>query len=103
MLLMPDHLHALLIFPHEKPMHAIIASWKGYQAKRLGISWQNNFFDHRIRNRDELHKSEAYIRLNPVRRNLCSEQNAWPWLISCAQPTRPEAGFHPRPLTFPSS
>jgi hypothetical protein len=82
-LLMPDHLHALLIFPSTQAMGAIVGSWKGYHANHLGLAWQDNFFDHRIRNRDELQESEAYIRLNPVRRNLCTEQNAWPWLISC--------------------
>lgn len=40
LLLMPDHLHALLAFPSSLSMGTIISSWKGYQAKRLGLSWQ---------------------------------------------------------------
>jgi putative transposase len=53
-LLMPDHLHALLVFRSTQSMGNIIASWKGYQAKRCGITWQSNFFDHRIRDQREL-------------------------------------------------
>ncbi len=83
-LLMPDHLHALLTFHYDKDMGAIVASWKGYQTKRLGISWQGNYFDHRIRDRGELQKKAAYIRLNPVRKNLCLTEEAWPWVLSCA-------------------
>ena len=82
-LLMPDHLHALLIFPYDKDMGAIVAAWKGYQTKRLGLRWQGNYFDHRIRNRGELDEKAAYIRLNPVRKNLCVREDAWPWVLSC--------------------
>jgi putative transposase len=84
LLLMPDHLHALLIFSSATAMGPVPSSWKGYHAKRLGLTWQNNFFDHRIRTPGKLKEAEAYIRQNPVRRNLCAEQSAWPWLISCA-------------------
>jgi putative transposase len=53
-LLMPTHLHALVQFPIEREMNAIIGAWKAYQTKRHGIRWQTNFFDHRIRSDDEL-------------------------------------------------
>jgi len=82
-LLMPDHLHALLAFPHDKSLGEVIRKWKAYHAKHLGIQWQGNFFDHRIRNRGELDEKAAYIRLNPVRKNLCSHEEAWPWVLSC--------------------
>jgi putative transposase len=83
-LLMPDHLHALLIFPYDQDMRRTIGSWKGFQAKRLGIRWQNNYFDHRIRNQRELEEKAAYIRLNPVRKSLCRTADAWPWMTACA-------------------
>ena len=82
-LLMPDHLHALLAFPHDKPMGQVIRKWKAYQAGRLGIPWQGNFFDHRIRSPDELEEKAAYIRLNPVRKSLCRSEEDWPWSIAC--------------------
>ncbi len=83
-LLMPDHLHALLIFPYDQDMRRIVGSWKGYQVKRLGICWQGNYFDHRIRNQKQLEEKSAYIRLNPIRKNLCLREDAWPWVLSCA-------------------
>ncbi len=49
-LVMPDHLHALLSFPADQGMAATIKAWKSYNAKTLGIQWQRDFFDHRIRN-----------------------------------------------------
>jgi putative transposase len=83
MLLMPDHLHALLAFPYDKSMASTIGAWKGYQAKEFGIQWQDNFFDHRMRDHRELQKSAGYIRLNPVRKGLCTSESAWPWVLSC--------------------
>jgi REP element-mobilizing transposase RayT len=82
-LLMPDHLHALLCLPPDKRMSATIGGWKGFQSKQLGIVWQANFFDHRIRQDQELEEKAAYIRRNPVVKNLCACEADWPWVISC--------------------
>jgi len=81
-LLMPDHLHALLAFPPEQSMSDIIGAWKGFQAKRHGVRWQKNYFDHRIRHRSELEEKATYIRLNPVVKNLCATENDWPWVLA---------------------
>ena len=80
-LLMPDHLHALLAFPPGKHMFEVIGGWKGYHAKKLGVRWQNNFFDHRIRCDESLDEKEAYIRNNPVVKGLCQRAEDWPWVI----------------------
>ncbi len=91
---MPDHLHALLSFAPHKQMSVIIGAWKGFHAKRSGIAWQNNYFDHRIRNDSELQSKEDYIRLNPVAKGLCQNEGDWPWVISCVECARPEAALH---------
>src|SRR5438045_471755 len=39
-LVMPDHLHALMSFPHERPMRDIVADWKRFLATKLKIEWQ---------------------------------------------------------------
>ncbi len=52
-LLMPDHLHALLAFPREPGMSAVIRSWKRAAARLQGVCWQENYFDHRIRTKAE--------------------------------------------------
>jgi REP element-mobilizing transposase RayT len=76
-LLMPDHIHALLSFPKEEAMTRVVADWKRYQAKQHNIAWQENFFDHRIRNTAEYFEKAAYIRNNPVAKGLCNTSEEW--------------------------
>ncbi len=78
--LMPDHLHALLSFPRDEDMTRVIASWKRYHARNSGIHWQENFFEHRVRNHDgQLQKNREYILQNPVVLGLCASVEEWPW------------------------
>ena len=79
-LLMPDHVHALLSFPPEKPMARVVAQWKEYAAKECGIRWQRDFFDHRLRDDEQWETKAAYIELNPVRKGLASETKVWPYV-----------------------
>jgi putative transposase len=80
-LLMPDHLHALLAFPGQEAMAAVIGQWKAYHAKNSKIVWQENFFDHRIRNDEQVDAKMRYIRMNPVVKGLCDTMEDWPWWI----------------------
>ena len=80
-ILMPDHLHALVSFPPNRRMSEIVRSWKGYNKRNNGIIWQENYFDHRIRNDAELDEKAAYIRNNPVAGNLCASPEDWPWIL----------------------
>jgi putative transposase len=79
-LLMPDHLHALISFPHDRSMKSVIAKWKEYSTKHVGIRWQRDFFDHRLRSDESFDEKAYYIRMNPVRQNLVSEMTAWPYV-----------------------
>jgi putative transposase len=47
---MPDHVHMIASFPDDPGMTSTVRSWKRYTARELGVGWQRNFFDHRIRN-----------------------------------------------------
>ncbi len=78
---MPDHWHALLSFPAESRMTAVVGRWKAWQARSLGLLWQDNFFDHRIRSPRELQLKAEYIRQNPVVKGLCQNTADWPWVI----------------------
>lgn len=84
-LLMPDHLHALLSFPPNQTMSAVIRSWKAYHARCSGVKWQSGYFDHRIRNAKELDAKWGYIRQNPVVKELCQQEEDWPWMIELAE------------------
>jgi putative transposase len=76
-LLMPDHLHAIIATPPTPGLATTIARWAAHHP----IKWQHNFFDHRLRNTGELEEKSAYIRMNPVRRNLCTKTKDWPWIF----------------------
>jgi REP element-mobilizing transposase RayT len=53
-LLMPDHLHAIMAFPRESGIKTVISNWKKFVAVRLGVNWQRDFFDHRLRDQHEM-------------------------------------------------
>ena len=81
-LLMPDHLHALLGFDLRADSVAhIIGDWKGFHKRQNGVRWQENFFDHRIRDRAEFDEKASYIRMNPVRKRLCDATENWPFVV----------------------
>lgn len=81
-LLMPDHLHALVSYPHEASPQRVIAAWKGFLAKRCGVRWQRDFFDHRLRSDESFRDKATYIRENPVRKGLCAAPALWPYVWS---------------------
>jgi REP element-mobilizing transposase RayT len=80
LLLMPDHLHALVSFPEEERMTKVMAEFKEITAKRAGIRWQRDFFDHRLRRHESLDEKAHYIRMNPVRSGLVAAPELWPWI-----------------------
>ena len=88
-LLMPDHLHALLSFPDDRPMSRAIAAWKSWHARQREVVWQNNYFDHRIRDEREFQLKAAYIRSNPVAKGLCLRPEDWPWVVDGNSPEAP--------------
>lgn len=77
-LLMPDHVHAMLAFPDPGEMATVIRNWKRGVAKYQGVRWQENFFDHRLRNGAEEDECWTYIRHNSVVKKLCEDEDAWP-------------------------
>jgi putative transposase len=79
-LLMPDHLHAIMAFPREPGMKTTVTNWKRFVAARHDIVWQRDFFDHRLRNNDELQEKTSYILQNPVRGRLCERIEDWIWI-----------------------
>ncbi len=85
-LLMPDHWHAILVFPAEPGMSRTLRDWKRGTARFQHIDWQENYFDHRIRNAAEFAETWHYIRRNPAACGLCEGEDDWPWW--CAGGTR---------------
>ncbi len=80
LLFMPDHLHALISFSEQIGMKKSIADWKRYTSVQLGIGWQRDFFDHRLRKNEAYLEKAAYIRMNPVRAGLVASAEDWPYV-----------------------
>jgi putative transposase len=83
--IMANHIHALIA--PRAPVRQITRLVKGataHQANRyLGFSgshfWQDESFDHWIRNPAEWQKISAYIEQNPVAAGLVNRKEDWPW------------------------
>jgi REP element-mobilizing transposase RayT len=87
--IMPNHVH-MLITP-AVPLAKITRSLKGITARRanaiLGLSgkpfWQDESYDHVVRNGQELERIRAYIAENPVRAGLAASAEDYRWSSTC--------------------
>ncbi len=105
--IMPNHGHALLgmgdwcsalgmqewrmsvpqpIKGGEARLTNVMASFKRYCATRAnrllgrtGPFWQDESYDHLIRDGEDLEHATRYIIMNPVRAGLCGSWKQWPW------------------------
>ena len=81
MLLMPDHLHALISIRTDTSLSSVIRNFKRATTKFAGIEWQRNFFDHRVRSNQDPIGKETYILQNPVRAGLVANAEKWPYVL----------------------
>jgi putative transposase len=80
LVLMPDHLHAIMSFSPDIGIQKTITDWKRYICVRTGIQWQRDFFDHRFRKDESYVEKAHYIRMNPVRAGLIERSEDWPYV-----------------------
>jgi REP element-mobilizing transposase RayT len=81
-LLMPDHVHALLSFPPSRnTVQQTVTLWKRWTARYMGIEWQRDFFEHRLRSDESWREKADYILANPVRKGLVTEVSKWPYVF----------------------
>jgi len=89
--IMPNHVH-LLCKPLEREkdkfysLIEILHSLKRHTARqsnlilnRSGSFWQDESYDHVIRDEAELERTIKYVLYNPVKANLAKEQKDWTW------------------------
>ncbi len=87
--IMPNHVH-VLILPIIKPDVPVVSlahinySWKRYTANqinkilnRTGSLWQQESYDHLIKNDNEFYHTLEYIIENPVKAGLVQHWNEW--------------------------
>lgn len=79
---MPNHVHVVVRPCPGHELRAILQSWKSFTANlinkslgRTGPLWQVEYFDHLIRDADELEHSIRYVLENPHSAGLSD----WPW------------------------
>lgn len=65
-------------------MSRTIGAWKSWHGRNSGVEWQDNYFDHRIRNEAELQLKAVYIRNNPVANGRCARPEDWAWVVDAA-------------------
>ncbi len=106
--IMPNHLHAIVIIgssrrgdsritpTKRKPLGQLIGAFKTTSTKlihQLGyphFAWQRNYYEHIIRNEEELTRLREYIRMNPLKWQFDKEnpdhvfaldyRKQWEWL-----------------------
>lgn len=83
---MPDHIHFLFTLNQRLSLGQCMIKFKAKTKKALdavGLSWQRDFYDRRLRAEDAMEGFAKYIFLNPYRKSLMSPQAAWPhWHLS---------------------
>lgn len=84
-LLMPDHVHMLAMFSSAEGMSRVVHDWKRWHTREHAVTWQDGYFDHRIRSGHEFELKAHYIRQNPVVKELCTRSVDWPWFCEPAR------------------
>lgn len=78
---MPNHVHVLFSQLGNHTLSSIMHSWKGFSARQInayrkhsGTVWQKSYFDRMIRDWNHFTKCARYIRNNPIKAKLSSDQ-----------------------------
>ena len=97
--LLPDHLHCIWSLPAGDADYSVrwkeikrlftksylsqIGPGKTRNASRLkrgeAAIWQRRFWEHTLRDQDDLHRHMDYIHYNPVKHGLAERVVDWPW------------------------
>ena len=82
---MPNHVHVLL---QPRTALPLITRWlKGSTARQANLTrgrtgkafWQDESFDHRVRDEEELERIARYVEYNPVSAGLSEKPSDWAW------------------------
>ena len=83
--LMPDHLHWLFELGEEYDLGNVVKRLKGRSAKainhilgRNGPIWQREYYEHALRQDEDVHETARYIIANPLRAKLVESLGDYP-------------------------
>src|SRR6185369_4329424 len=94
MVVLPEHLHAIWTLPEGDADYS--ARWRSVKAgfvialRREGFAsrpnmkgehavWQRRFWEHQIRNDDDMARHVDYVHINPVKHGLVKRVSDWRW------------------------
>jgi REP element-mobilizing transposase RayT len=79
--IMPNHVHALLVQHAEHPLEGLLRSWKTFISRssnrllgRAGTLWQRSYFDRLVRDEKHFRNCVRYIRRNPTKAHLARDE-----------------------------
>jgi REP element-mobilizing transposase RayT len=76
---MPDHLHWLLVLGEGESLSAVVRRVKALMSKRSGLSvWQKGFHDHALRREEDVQTVARYVVANPLRAGLVERLGEYP-------------------------
>jgi REP element-mobilizing transposase RayT len=82
--IMPDHVHLFVRGPDNFQLGRWVGMLKQALAKHIALRatspiWQRGFFDHVLRHDESYGNKWNYVRENPVRAELVSNPDEWPY------------------------
>ncbi len=87
--LMPDHIHWLLTVADDRTIPQIVSACKAIATRRLGRAgivsaspWQTGYYEHLVRQDEDLRIQARYLVANPLRAGLVSKLADYPWWYS---------------------
>jgi len=86
--IMPDHLHLLVVLTGTLSLGRVVARLKAKTRESLasasgadvaGLTWQGNYFEHRLRPDEPVEEVLRYLFMNPYRAGLIEGTDSYPW------------------------
>ena len=82
--IMPNHVHLFVCGPDDFDLGRWVGMLKQHLAKAINKTgddavWQRGFFDHLLRGDESYGQKWEYVKENPVRANLTSGSDVWPY------------------------
>jgi S-adenosylmethionine decarboxylase proenzyme len=81
--IMPNHVHVVFRTKNKHKLEDIVHSWKSFTAHEInkvmgseGDVWQREYYDHLVRDEEDLDRVIDYVLDNPVKANLIN----WKWV-----------------------
>ncbi|MBH0057871.1 transposase [Pseudoalteromonas sp. SWXJZ94C] len=83
--IMPNHIHWLIQLGEKQTLCEVVKSFKGRCSKSIRDNtnikqlWQRNYYDHLIRDEEDLINNARYIIANPLRANIVKSVALYPY------------------------